>query len=129
MIESFVKQGKEVYIVLQIPVGKELDPRLMIHRELGSLTFNVVASPVKRSDVNRQLAPTAAKLVEIAKRHGVGVIDPLDTLCNDEECPTVDPDGSPIYRDDGHLRPSYVRANVKYLDYAIRADEEGIGGD
>jgi hypothetical protein len=129
MIESFVKQGKEVYIVLQIPVGKGLDPRLMIQRELGSLTFNVVAGPVKRSDVNHQLAPTTAKLVEIANRHGVGVIDPLDTLCNEEECPTVEPDGSPIYRDEGHLLPSYVRAKVRYLDYAVRADRKGPGGD
>jgi len=122
MVGTLVRQHKRVFIVLQIPVGTGLDPRRMIQRGIGSFAFNVVARPLSRSDVDNEVGPIDLELVEIAKRHGATVIDPLDALCNHEECPTLEPDGNPIYRDGGHLRPSYVRTNVRYLDEIVRVN-------
>jgi hypothetical protein len=37
-------------------------------------------------------------------------------ICNVAECPTVAEDGLPLYCDDSHLRSSYVRAHITFLD-------------
>jgi len=49
---------------------------------------------------------------------GITLIDPLDTMCDAENCRTVDSQGAPIMRDTNHLRTSYTEKNPlldKYL--------------
>jgi peptidoglycan/LPS O-acetylase OafA/YrhL len=123
MIKAFSEQHKRVFIVLQIPVGTGLNPRDMIQRGLTTFAFDIVSKPLSRSAVVAELAPIHSQLIEIAERHGARIIDPLDTLCDAEQCRTMDADGNPIYKDGGHLRPSYVRANVRFLDDIVGARE------
>jgi hypothetical protein len=59
------------------------------------------------------------KIRSIALRNHVRVIDPRDFLCRDGKCLVIDADGVPIRYDGGHLRPGYVRDQVKYLDFTV----------
>ena len=60
------------------------------------------------------------KLLNIAKRTGVKVIDPMKHLCDfsTNSCLRVSNDGRPLFRDANHLRPFFVR-EVKYFDDAL----------
>jgi hypothetical protein len=119
MIRGFVAENKRVIVILQIPTGDGLDPLNMVKRSMGTLGFEIAAPPLKKSAVRAAIARIDAQLSAIAMRDGATVIDPLDSLCGPTDCPTVDADGSPMYRDAAHLRPSYVRTNVHFLDDVI----------
>jgi peptidoglycan/LPS O-acetylase OafA/YrhL len=119
MIQTFVSQHKHVILILQIPVGTALDPRKMIERSFLSTAVTINSPPLVRSAVMTEIAPINTTLREIAARQGATVIDPLNELCDHTSCATVDMNGLPMYRDSGHLRPSYVRDHVDFLDSVI----------
>jgi peptidoglycan/LPS O-acetylase OafA/YrhL len=116
MLKRFESAHKRVFVVLQIPVGDQIDPRRMIERGMTTLSFRINVRPLSRSSVTAAVAAIDSQLTAIARREGAVVIDPVDTLCGPVECPTVDANGNPIYLDGGHLRPAYVRNDVHFLD-------------
>jgi len=120
MIAGFVAEHKRVSLVLQIPGGDGADPKAMIRRGWMTSGFTISAVALRKQDVYREVGALDAQLRAIARRHGVQVIDPLDYLCNASQCPVIEVDGEPIYRDPGHLRPSYVRREVHFLDELLR---------
>jgi len=115
---DLMKLGKKVYLTLNIPTGIELDPKGFYPRNF-----------LGRVDPTRKVLSKESFLVEngillgkisaIAKKNGVEVIDPLDYLCTNGICIAEDEEGMPIRYDDGHLRPGYVREQVKYLDRTV----------
>ena len=116
LISELVKNGKHIYLVLNIPTGDKLDPRKMIKRTLLPSGFAVETHPLLRSEIKDAVGPIDNALRRIAESTGAVVIDPLDFLCNDPTCPAASATGEPMYKDGGHLRPSYVRDNVRFLD-------------
>ena len=64
------------------------------------------------------------ELRDIAKATGAQVIDPVDYLCG-VQCPVITPEGVPVYRDEGHLNPAYVRTSVRYLDRVVMGEGPG----
>ena len=56
-----------------------------------------------------------------AKSAGVGIIDPMDSLCNAESCPGALEDGTLMYKDGGHLRSSIVASHATFLDRIFEA--------
>ena len=44
---------------------------------------------------------------------------PMDFVCDDLYCPSVDLKGEPMYKDRAHLRPSYVRQNASFIDTVV----------
>lgn len=48
-------------------------------------------------------------------------------LCDGATCPAVTADGEPMYRDFAHLRPSYVRDHVRFLDETV-LDGSAVAG-
>lgn len=119
MIAKFTKRGKRVYLVLNIPIGDDLDPRKMIRRTLSSPGYAIdVRSPTK-SKIMEVVGPIGAKLRQVAESAGAIVIDPVEFLCNTTTCPALTSTGEPMYKDATHLRPSYVRDNVLFLDGTI----------
>ncbi len=108
--------GKQVYLILQIPSGEEFDPHYMVTRSLRDFGFKVVQTPVERAKMIAEFRPITSRLMDIARSTGATAIDPVDYLCHDADCPTLTGDGSPMYMDGGHLRPSYVREHVTFLD-------------
>lgn len=118
MVREFVADGRKVYVILNIPSGDAMDPKTMIKRHLTS--FELTPRPVSLATLPQQTALTARMRTEL-ERIGAEVIDPLDYLCgNTGECPTITPDGVPIYKDAGHLRPTYVRSQVTFIDKVFR---------
>jgi SGNH domain (fused to AT3 domains) len=119
MLRSF-KAGR-VYLLLNFPAGDEADPALMVRRTLFPLpAFSVAIRPLRVNDFLKRYGPLRARLRALGSAAGAQVIDPMDFLCGDQTCETVTPSGDPIYRDGVHLRASFVRTHVSFLDQMIQ---------
>jgi hypothetical protein len=65
----------------------------------------------KRRDVSNYIS--------LASSIGAKFVDPLDFLCDTHRCPTVDKDGVPYFKDDGHYRSgAVITARFQFLDDA-----------
>jgi len=119
VIADLVARGKRVYIVLHMPTGPYFDPRQMIRRSLWTPAFVVQIRSTARSDVEQALGPIDQKLRRLALDAGATVIDPVPSVCDEQVCPAITATGEPMYRDFAHLRPSYVRDHVFFLDSTL----------
>jgi peptidoglycan/LPS O-acetylase OafA/YrhL len=115
MIAHYRNMGKEVYLILQSPNDVALDPRRFIRSRWGPDAFQVRPSVARRDSIVRPSLLLDARLRAVGEAAGAHIIDPIDYLCG-SECPTITPDGWPVYRDGGHLEPEYVRSHVHFLD-------------
>jgi peptidoglycan/LPS O-acetylase OafA/YrhL len=117
-VAGLVAAGKHVVIVLSSPYGKQFDPREMAQRD--GWTFRVhLPAPVSRQEIDSDSAYIDDRLIEIARRTGASVLDPLDSICDSHVCPTLDARGKPLLKDDSHLRSSYVRSNFTAFDHLV----------
>jgi hypothetical protein len=118
MIGDLVSQGKLVWVVLNIPMGQELSPTLSVRRSLtGATTFRAVQ--LDRPAFERTWGPIRAKMIDAARIGGAHTIDPMEWLCQGTTCPGQTPDGMLTYMDAGHLRSSYVRDHVTFIDQTL----------
>ena len=114
-IESLIRSGKKVTIILSNPTGRVYEPgkmvlsRLAVKVEFGTETF------VMRKDFVKFVSPIMDRLRQIARETGAQVIDPVEHLCGEEKC-LATLNGLPIYMDGNHLRSSYVREHADFLD-------------
>lgn len=118
LITNLVAANKRVYLVLNIPLWGNFDPKNMIHRNLRG-GFKVDTAPVQQSTFMSIFGPINDRLIKVAKLSGAQIIDPLDTLCTAGVCPIVDGNGDPLYRDTMHIRPKFVKSQVRYLDKTV----------
>ena len=116
LIEEYRRMGRRVYLILPIPLGDDFDPYHLIVRGVGDLGFRVARTQVHQSKVVAELAPLTSRLLTVARSTGATAIDPVAFLCREGECPTLMEDGSPVYKDVSHLRPTYVRERATFLD-------------
>jgi hypothetical protein len=58
---------------------------------------------------------------------GARIIEPYASLCDDKACQAVASDDQPIYMDGYHLRASYVRQHVRYIDPIFAYDNTVSG--
>ncbi len=112
-IDELIQKGRHVYIILPIPSGGEFAPENLLKRMYFSrpiLTARTWAKPLA----------TESKAVKLLKRlgqkTGAIIIDPHDYLCVSGKCRVRDVNGNPLYKDGGHLRPSWVRDNLSIID-------------
>jgi hypothetical protein len=113
--------GKRVFLVLQPPSGNLFDPRSMITgSRFGEMKPRTDMEPFRVARFYSDNAEPRNRLLQIAQATGAVVIDPVDTICKNGICPTVNAAGEPIYTDPVHMRPFYVRSMVHYLDMAMR---------
>jgi hypothetical protein len=85
--------------------------------ERVGLGFEVhVSAPVPRHEIVASSAHIDNLLKQVAARAGVGLIDPVDEICDAVSCPAVDADGRPLYKDDSHLRPAFAQARFTAFD-------------
>jgi peptidoglycan/LPS O-acetylase OafA/YrhL len=118
-MESVVRAGKRVYVVLGIPTSVDLDPSSLIHRTIVPPGFRVVISSPRRSDLEKSIESIRSSLITVAQATGASVIDPMQSLCDQTTCSPVSLKGQPAYHDWFNLSPSYVRENVQFLDKTI----------
>lgn len=119
LIQGLVARGKSVYVVLSIPVSSKFNPREMIQRTVFPPALQIDIDEVRRADVERVIEPIIRKLRQVAEEAGARTIDPMASLCDDQLCRSITSDGEPMYRDSVHLRPSYARNNVYFLDQTL----------
>jgi hypothetical protein len=123
MIINFKKGGRPVYLILPIPRGELFDPSRLVNRNLRDLAMTL-RTRVERETAQASRESATAALIQVAQSTGATVIDPMDLVCNAEYCPTLADDGLPVYTDDSHLRPTYVREHARFLDPIMLRDAQ-----
>ncbi|MBX8575465.1 acyltransferase family protein [Pseudomonas cichorii] len=120
MIKLFKEQGKKVYLVTNIPIGNELDPKYVASRVVSDFPniFQMRTGGVDRAYLESKYGKFRKDLIRIGSVAGAEVVDPFNYLCADR-CDSVDALGNPIYKDATHLRPTFVRESVHFLDSTI----------
>ena len=126
MIQTFVANGKQVFVILSMATDSSFDPKLMIDRKLnGHIAINPRVYTVKEFrewKKAKEMKMTQGELMDnityIAEQAGAKVIDPLPYFSKDGVCFRFI-NGKPIYRDASHLRASFVRDHATYLDDTI----------
>lgn len=144
VIRELRAAGKRVYLVLNIPVGGDYEPRVRLAVRRGNdLQVPLMAARPDDRAVGRKIAmgrlrslavlpvsmtvPLSAsqlklheQLKQIALDNGAIALDPMTVLCRqDDQCERTDAQGGPIYKDGTHLRAAYVRDHATFLDRAL----------
>lgn len=121
-IAGFVAIGRQVHVVLNIPVSKELDPKQLVRRDLLNFpkVLHLRSGGIERAALIARYGAIQDDIARVAREAGATVIDPIESLCSADRCPSVDPKGEPMYRDEEHLRPAFVRNYLLYLDETFR---------
>lgn len=120
MLIKLNSMGKTTFLILNIPMGEALDPKNIINRSMHSDSsfYSYNYDGVKKSDLDKY-RDIDTSLIEIAHRTNAVVIDPKISLCSNGRCPSITDDGEPIYKDSSHLRPSFVRTQIHFLDSTL----------
>lgn len=111
---SHASKTKTVYLVLDNPVEYANDPSRYLKGNRVSQFY--VSEIPKEIPFGKDQAELRETLLNVAKEAGAIVIDPSSAICHQGQCALLDQDGRPIYRDNNHLRASYVKNNVRFLD-------------
>ena len=120
MVQDVSRPGRTIYLVLNIPFGIEVDPISHINRDIFQGGFSAkIIKPLYKSTFIEKNKQAYRALRLIAKQCHLVIIDPLDFLCENNECSALDKMGKAKYMDDFHLRPTYVRNQVSYLDRTV----------
>lgn len=118
-LKAYVAAGKKVYFILNIPVGREFNPKYLMRRRLADPADESYFS-VPRAALDEKYAMIQADLTRLARDAGATIFDPMEILCPHEQCRTMLEDGDPLYKDSIHLRPSYVRGQMTFIDETVR---------
>jgi len=103
----------KVYFLLDNPMSPAFDPRSMIGNRTSLSTQNNMNHSVPLSILQNELNN---ELKNLAASSGVTSIDQLTYLCPENACIKLSKDGVPIYSDNSHLRPYFVKNNVHIFD-------------
>jgi hypothetical protein len=71
---------------------------------------------IDENQFSRYIVP---RLKWIAAHTGATLVHPVDYFCDTGVCPATEGDGSPIYRDDQHLRPVSVIKRAMFIDATL----------
>lgn len=118
MVKELRANHKKVFIVLNIPIGPAFDPANMTQRHLSRLGNPDVIN-VKKKILFTDADAISMRLKSIAKKYSATILDPQDNLCVKKLCDRVTQEGNPIYKDEAHLRPFYVRSYITFLDQVM----------
>lgn len=111
-------RGIDVYIVLNLPSSQKLEKNWILSRQLSGRIERRIESFNFRE--YSSIATTDALLQETLGGEGVFFLDPKVSLCPKDLCSPIDQNSKLIYADCCHLRASFVRGNVDWLDPIFR---------
>jgi hypothetical protein len=121
-LQEFRKQGVEIVIVSATPNGDWDVPKELLKRQFWQVGTKDIEY-IDREGFERWSAPVKGRLKSLAAAIGGKFVDPLDFLCFDNRCPTIDENDVPYFRDQAHFRAAAVRTSrFQFLD-----DVAGIG--
>jgi peptidoglycan/LPS O-acetylase OafA/YrhL len=117
-IGNLVRHNKKVYLILDTPFGNELSPVQLIRRTLLR-GFDIQPAYLDQAKFVNMTSVVSKPLRKVGEHHGATMIDPVASLCNGTVCPALTETSYPIYKDSVHLRTTYVRDHVTYLDLTV----------
>lgn len=112
-------KNKNVYLILTMPTGPELDPNSMFSgSRFSSLKLDSIqefnfASFYNSTKFSHEM------IFKIAKIVNAEVIDPIKFLCVNDQCPVINSNGTPLYKDSKHMTSSYARDNAIFIDHTL----------
>ena len=117
IIRKLRSLNKNVYVILNIPVGEAFDPSSNVKRKLFKGVYYEEKN-ITRNEFETHFQTIFSKLEAAAIEAGANIINPLDLLCAQEYC-TISLNGIPIYKDTSHLRPFYVIQYAQFIDQTM----------
>lgn len=120
-IVKLKKDNKDVYVILNIPAGNELDPAYIARRGVSHYhpIITIRSGGISLKSLEASFGDISRDMRMVAEGAGAVVLNPLNYLCQDGVCSGVDSVGDPIYRDSDHLRPKFVRKHITYIDQTL----------
>jgi len=116
MIRDLTRKGKKVILLLATPFDEKFNPKNMYR---NNFYFSEKVIPdIKLEEYQNRYKEINSRITQEALKNGAIVFDPTPFFARDEYL-LNEYNGEPIYFDGNHLRPSYVKQNIKYLDYII----------
>jgi hypothetical protein len=117
-VKNLVQTHHKVYLILCDPRNVRFDPSHMIRRSW----FGVSIAPDLSKDVPMaallaDVAESNRQLLGIAERTGAIPLNPLPDICGTGPgCSQFFDGGQPTHADDAHVRPSFVKDHMIFLD-------------
>ncbi|GEP01746.1 acyltransferase family protein [Methylobacterium haplocladii] len=103
-------RGKSLTVVLPFPYSKVDVPSALVKNTfLGRAVLG--AGDIDVDILFQGYGAIRARLKSLADSVGATLLDPMEFLCTDRHCPTLDGKGVPYYRDSSHLRSSTIRSD------------------
>lgn len=122
-MEVFLKslaETKKVFLLLDNPSGPNFSPGSLLRgSRFSTITSSIQVEREYFRDEPIEPKRMNERLRKIANRIGVTVIDPFKTLCSQQRCKITNKFSEPIYYDNDHLRPYFVRKHANYIDVVM----------
>lgn len=124
LVSRLADEGKTVYLVLDIPYGPQLEPKYIFKRSLKPSAIAIRSEGVSKVELQAKEKPLRDFLTSLSSRNNVRIIDPWEHLASGDAFPSLAENGEPIYMDTHHLRSSYARKHIRYVDVTVGAAGE-----
>ncbi|MET0438131.1 MAG: acyltransferase family protein [Devosia sp.] len=125
-LEDYVRllqhEGATVHLVLAAPVHERFNPREMVVRSLIGVKVAPDADhDVPAAELRASYFATNQRLIALSRRTGAQPLDAFSDICGDGAgCSAFFDITEPKYSDGMHLRPTFVRKHIHFLDSLLR---------
>ena len=116
LFSLLIANTKQVYLVLPLPTGKLYDYKYVSRQEFIDAPYS---KTYKKEYFETKYESFSKQLSQLARRKNINIINPLDYFCDELLCQTADVNSVPIYKDSKHIRASYMREHVTFLDSMV----------
>jgi peptidoglycan/LPS O-acetylase OafA/YrhL len=119
-LEKMLKKLAEkyhVYLLLDNPFEFDFAPQNFIGNRITAYQTLPNLSDTVKIDAAKILLNE--RLKELAQRAGAQTIDQLSALCREDRCLRLTQDKKPIYKDEHHLRPFFVKEHADYFEKGL----------
>jgi peptidoglycan/LPS O-acetylase OafA/YrhL len=117
LLEHFLfflkKQSNNVYFIKPTPIGDRFDAKRMSRVKFNGNEYN---NSYPKSYFTKKYFDFNRNIDILANVAAVVTFDPVEELCVNDICLTLEDKVKPYYRDSMHMRPFYVLNYVSYLD-------------
>jgi peptidoglycan/LPS O-acetylase OafA/YrhL len=126
-IRDLKSKNKRVVLMLNIPIGDSLDPKFLVERSVTHpFNFKIRQGGIVLSQLENKYLAIKTGLIRIANENGIETIDPTKYLCKNDICPSLSGGSDPRYKDGFHLRPSFVKNDVNFIDVVMKSHANSI---
>lgn len=112
-------QSKNIYLILTMPTGNELDPTSMFQGSRFTSLSTINGNGFDIENFKESTKSTHEFINTIANRVNAKVVDPIKYLCTNSHCPTTDSEGAPLYKDSKHMTSTYAKNSATYIDETL----------